>query len=65
MPQKWQANWPVTGADGAGDADFDPHIASMVRARQSAINVLGNLTLITQALNSTVSNGPFSVKMPD
>jgi hypothetical protein len=25
---------------------------------------MGNLTLLTQSLNSTVSNGPFSVKMP-
>jgi len=64
MPQKWQANWPVQGANDVSDADLDPQIARMVRARQSAINVLGNLTLITQALNSTVSNGPFSVKMP-
>ena len=32
--------------------------------RTQAINKLGNLTLLTHALNSTVSNGPFSVKLP-
>ncbi|GAA3256135.1 hypothetical protein GCM10020258_15270 [Sphingomonas yabuuchiae] len=64
MPQKWQANWQIPEAEGLSEADLDPHIASQVRARQASINVLGNLTLITQALNSTVSNGPFSLKMP-
>ena len=32
--------------------------------RQKAIHTIGNLTLLTQALNSSVSNGPFFQKRP-
>lgn len=64
MPQKWQDNWQIAGAEGLSDSDFNSHVASQVRARQASVNVLGNLTLLTQGLNSTVSNGPFSIKMP-
>lgn len=32
--------------------------------RQSAIHTIGNLTLLTQALNSAISNGPFLKKRP-
>jgi hypothetical protein len=32
--------------------------------RDGAVNNLGNLTLLTHSLNSSVSNGPYSVKMP-
>lgn len=64
MPQKWQDNWPIPEARRFSDPNLDPHVAALIRAREASVNVLGNLTLITQALNSTVSNGPFSVKMP-
>lgn len=33
--------------------------------RQNAIHTIGNLTLVTKALNSSVSNGPFNKKRPD
>jgi hypothetical protein len=33
-------------------------------ARNAVVDKLGNLTLLTQKLNSSVSNGPYSVKMP-
>jgi len=47
LPQEWQASWP--GAEGD------------VRAleRDRCVHVLGNLTLVTQSLNSKVSNGPW------
>jgi Protein of unknown function (DUF1524) len=32
--------------------------------RDNAVHKFGNLTLLTHSLNSTVSNGPYSVKMP-
>ncbi|MGY6571057.1 MAG: DUF262 domain-containing protein [Salinarimonas sp.] len=32
--------------------------------RQNIIHTVGNLTLLTQALNSSVSNGPFKTKRP-
>lgn len=48
MPQEWRAFWPSSGAEGQ-DA-----------RRDNTVHTLGNLTLVTQALNSKVSNGPWS-----
>ncbi|MFZ5490964.1 MAG: DUF262 domain-containing protein [Pseudomonadota bacterium] len=64
MPQKWQQHWPVPRFDhlAEGEVDLDQLVHETERAQ--AINKLGNLTLLTHALNVTVSNGPFSVKMP-
>lgn len=64
MPQKWRNDWPIQGLETTVEDGFDPELLVLEAARESAINKLGNLTLLTQALNSTVSNGPFAVKMP-
>lgn len=64
MPQKWQDAWKLPGMENFAAGEYDPELGTQIRARENAVNVLGNLTLMTQALNSTVSNGPFSVKMP-
>ncbi len=63
MPQKWQAHWPVPGFDHVEDEN-DADLIFRNLQRQSAVNKLGNLTLLTQSLNTAVSHGPFSVKMP-
>ena len=47
LPQKWGAHWPVP--DLAAEVDRDAHV-----------HRLGNLTLLTSALNSAVSNGPWT-----
>lgn len=47
IPQKWETHWPV--ADLAAEID-----------RREHIHRLGNLTLLTKALNSSVSNGPWT-----
>jgi len=44
MPQSWEANWPLP-----------PEVNEL--AREKAIHTLGNLTLLTSRLNSSVSNG--------
>ena len=44
LPQAWEANWPLREGESR-------------EVRQGHIHVLGNLTLLTQKLNSTVSNG--------
>lgn len=64
MPQKWQAAWPLPGMEGLSEQEYNPELAHQIRVRNGSINVIGNLTLMTQALNSTVSNGPFAVKVP-
>lgn len=46
LPQAWQKHWPV--ADEAAAADREAHV-----------NHLGNLTLVTQPLNSSLSNLPW------
>lgn len=65
MPQRWREAWPVPGFDHLGEddgTDFD--LLTRQAERDASIDRLGNLTLLTGALNSTVSNGPYSVKMP-
>ena len=47
MPQEWAAHWPLESASGSA------------AKRDAAVQTLGNLTLLTQALNSRVSNGPW------
>lgn len=46
MPQRWEQHWPVEG------------LAAQIQRREH-IHRLGNLTLLTGALNSSVSNGPW------
>lgn len=64
LPQKWQEHWPVPGFDHVPNGEVDADQVARAMERTQAINKLGNLTLLTHALNSTVSNGPFSVKLP-
>ncbi|CAI8878991.1 hypothetical protein EMIT0158MI4_260001 [Burkholderia ambifaria] len=64
MPKKWRQHWPVPGFDNVPEGESDLDRLLCEAERDQAINRLGNLTLLTRALNSTVSNGPFSVKMP-
>lgn len=46
LPQSWHKHWPLS--PGVIDAD-----------RDARLHRLGNLTLLTRKLNSTVSNGPW------
>ncbi|WNB86464.1 DUF262 domain-containing protein [Cellulomonas sp. ATA003] len=46
LPQKWQTHWPVEGL--AAEIDRNDHV-----------HRLGNLTLLTEALNTSVSNAPW------
>lgn len=50
MPQKWMTNWPLPND---GDADSRMHL----------IRTLGNCTMITQSLNSTISNEKWEIKL--
>ncbi|MBB3873288.1 DUF262 domain-containing protein [Brevundimonas mediterranea] len=64
MPDKWRTHWPVPGFDHVPEGEFDQDHFARQLERDQAVNKLGNLTLLTQSLNSTVSNGPFALKMP-
>lgn len=48
MPQRWQANWPLG--------------AYPEQERETLLQTIGNLTLLTTKLNSSVSNGPWLSK---
>ena len=52
MPREWQANWPLPSSapPEAGER------------REDRIHSLGNLTLTTDRLNSSLSNGPWDEK---
>jgi len=53
MPQNWQKNWPLPP-----EMDNEAGITE----RNERINRLGNLTLVTSALNSSLSDSEWSVK---
>ncbi|MEO7719892.1 MAG: DUF262 domain-containing protein [Capsulimonas sp.] len=52
MPQKWEANWPLD----------DPEDTDAKQRRSDLNNRMGNLTILTQGLNSAVSNGSWADK---
>jgi len=59
LPQKYSENdYPFLAGTGLDDTQM--HLE-----RDNLIHTLGNLTLLTTALNTKVSNGPFKVKKPE
>jgi len=52
MPRKWSAHWPLP-LSGAADPVLTENLT---RARDRAVNLIGNLTLVTSAFNGGVSN---------
>ena len=54
MPKGWRANWaPPPETDVPGEAEAQ---------RDRLLHTVGNLTLVTQRLNSTLSNAPWDEK---
>ena len=51
MPQNWEQNWPVT-----------EETEEAKERRSEAVNRIGNLTLVTGKLNSSMSNAPWEEK---
>ena len=71
MPQSWLENWPFedgsTGLDVVelwGAPQDDPRAAA-TRARDKAVQTLGNLTILSSALNSSQSNYGWHQKRPE
>jgi hypothetical protein len=56
MPQSWKPHWPL-----AQVADPEAHLQA-VQERDRIIHTLGNLTLVREKLNKTISNSPWSTK---
>lgn len=57
MPQKWPTNWSLPLDDGVS-------IEQREAEREVAVNQLGNLTLVTDRLNPSLSNGAWDAKRP-
>ena len=71
LPQQWIEHWPLSdGSKGLSATelqqanDSDPRVAA-TRRRNSVLQTFGNLTIITQPLNSSVSNASWNVKRPE
>jgi len=71
MPQTWIANWPLdNGSKGMdfielyGSSETDPR-AVATRARERAVQTLGNLTILSSELNSAQSNYGWEQKRPE
>ena len=71
LPAEWGMHWPL--GDGAIPTNEDMNRARYYPAEDDTLlgrivhrnrlkNTIGNLTLVTRPLNSSISNGPFEVK---
>ena len=57
MPQKWQENWPLP----TDVTDVDRAVKERDH-RNRIIHSIGNLTLVTGSLNTSLSNAPWADK---
>ena len=74
MPGKWAEYWPLPDGTKAPCEDVytalvthkcGEAVTDAIRVREGIKNTLGNLTLVTQPLNSAISHGPFKLKKPE
>ena len=71
LPQYWLEHWPLSdGIEGMNyyelvDADENDPRATATRRRNALLQTFGNLTILTSALNSSVSNSPWHEKRPE
>lgn len=70
LPQRWVAEWPLAdGTKGMTDEELENADelepgAKRTRARNEVLHTFGNLTILTQQLNTSVSNSAWKVKKP-
>lgn len=70
MPQQWEEHWPLPdGQQGMSwqelyEAPEGDLRAEATRKRNAAMQTMGNLTILTQALNSAASNSAWKDKRP-
>jgi Protein of unknown function (DUF1524)/Protein of unknown function DUF262 len=72
MPRKWSKHWPLPNGFLApvestfeatiGGHQLSDEVKSLMETRQRLVNTIGNLTLLTEALNPSVGNGPWLAK---
>lgn len=70
LPQNWLAHWPLPDGskgltlDDLWDSGPDDPRASATQRRNAMLQTIGNLTLLTQPLNSAISNSAWQEKKP-
>jgi hypothetical protein len=70
MPRKWSTNWPLAnGKTAPAENSFDPaaqflepEMKTLMDPRQRAVDTLGNLSLLTEALNPSIGNAGWAIK---
>lgn len=71
LPQLWQSKWPLADGkkglttDELWKANSGDSRADATRTRNKLLQTIGNLTILTQALNSSVSNSEWLLKRPE
>jgi hypothetical protein len=73
MPEKWIEKWPMSDGSTAKDwpkwlvdkTEDNQKKSQLFLERQATIHTLGNLTLLTRSLNSSISNDIFDIKRPE
>lgn len=61
MPRDWKKHWPLPHGHIAFDG-VDPVEMNAEQVREAMLNRLGNLTIVTSPLNSSLSNGSWDGK---
>jgi hypothetical protein len=60
IPQEWETHWPLTAAD-RGMLEGE-ELERAAAERVARLHRLGNLTIVTHPLNSSLSNSPWTTK---
>lgn len=64
MPQKWQTSWYDVAAYDENSNIIDRNDVDLfIQSRNRAVKSLGNMTLLTTKLNTSVSNSDFETKI--
>jgi Protein of unknown function DUF262/Protein of unknown function (DUF1524) len=62
MPRDWESNWPLESAGAGGLWEGASSVEEATKRREESINRLGNLTIVTSPLNSSLSNSAWATK---
>lgn len=64
LPQEWEGSghWPLPEPEQVPSQDGDEGAEEPAERRRAIVDRLGNLTIVTSPLNSSLSNGPWSSK---
>lgn len=64
MPQKWKSSWyGVDSFDEDGNVVDRNNVEVFIQGRNKAVRSLGNMTLLTSKLNTSISNSDFETKI--